>query len=64
MEETTDHQPTMLFYFLERDIGTKRLNILHQVWTRPDGSQYLREVGKLSHQQAKEKFPAPAQRAA
>lgn len=52
----TDHQPTNLMFFIERDVGTKRLNILHQVWARPDGTEYLREVGKLSHQEAKERY--------
>lgn len=48
--------PTTGMWFLERQVGTKTLNILHQVWEKPDGSQYLREVGKLTHAQANERY--------
>lgn len=51
-----DFIPTARFYFIERNVGTRTLNILHQVWQRPDGTEFLREVGKLSHPEAKERY--------
>jgi aspartyl-tRNA synthetase len=51
-----DDEPTARLFFLERNVGPKTLNILHQVWRTPDGLEYLREVGKITHAEAKERY--------